>query len=88
MTLTTTLSSLGLSVGNSFDFDIWSAGGTPSDGAFDVAANSSPAPFGENFSSAYDAGSNVFTYTVVPEPTTAALGLLASAILIGRRKQY
>jgi hypothetical protein len=88
VTLTTTLSSLGLSLGDSFDFDVWSAGGTGTDGAFDVLANPNPAPFGEDFSSPYNAGSNVYTYAVVPEPTTAILGMLAFATLLCRRKQY
>lgn len=93
VTLVTTLSSLGLSPGDSFDFDVWSAGGTGTDGAFDVLANTNPAPFGEDFSSAYDAGSNVYTYSVtpVPEPTTIVLGLLSFVALLGvapRRKVH
>lgn len=84
--LTTTLAALGLSLGDSFKFDVWSAGGTGSDGAFDVSANPNPAPFGEDFSSPYDAGNNVFTYTVVPEPSTMAMGLFSVAALLIRRK--
>jgi hypothetical protein len=86
VTLTTTLAALGLSVGDSFNFDVWSAGGTGSDGAFDVLANPNPAPFGEDFSSPYDAGNNVYTYSVVPEPSTMALGLFIVTALLTRRK--
>lgn len=86
VTLTTTLASLGLSIGDTFDFDVWSAGGTGTDGAFDVLANPNPAPFGEDFSSPYDAGTNVFSYTVVPEPATAILGLCGLVAFAVRRR--
>ena len=86
VTLTTTLAALGLSMGDSFDFDVWSAGGTHTDGAFDALANPNPTPFGEDFSSPYNAGANVFQYTVVPEPASLALGLLSVTALLMRRK--
>lgn len=83
--LTTTLASLGLSNGDSFAFDVWSSGGTPTDSAVDALANPLATAAGNDWVSAYDAGNNVFHYTVVPEPASLALGVLGLATLLTRR---
>ena len=87
VTLTTTLASLGLMPGETFNFDVWSAGGTGTDGPFDALANPNPTQFGEDFSTPYDAGSNVYSYTVaVPEPSSIVLGLLSVVALLSLQR--
>lgn len=82
VTLNVKLSDLGLSVGNTFQFDAFTSGGGGGDGAVDSLGNPNPqiADWG-NASEAHNQ-----RYTVVPEPasmTALALGALA---LIRRRK--
>jgi len=89
VTLTTTLASLGLSVGNSFFFDVSTSGGTPTDSAIDALANPNPTAGSSDWVSPYDSGANVYQYTVtaVPEPTTIAFGLLGVTALCTLRKR-
>lgn len=83
VTLTTTLASLGLSSGDTFAFDIWSSGGTGTDGAWDALANPNPTAASGDYNSPYDSGANVFQYTVtaVPEPSATVLGAAGLALL-------
>ena len=71
VTLSVPLSYLGLTVGNSFTFDVYSSGGGGGDGAVDALGN--PAITITNWGDSYNSGANVNSYTVVPEPATAAL---------------
>jgi hypothetical protein len=64
VTLTTTLASLGLAVGDSFFFDISSSGGTPTDSAVDALANPNPTVASGDWVTPYDSGTNVYQYTV------------------------
>lgn len=87
VTLTTTLASLGLSFGDSFSFDVSSSGGTPTDSAVDALANPDPTVASGDWVTAYDSGLNVYSYTVVPEPTTIVLGVLGVAAFRVLRKR-
>lgn len=89
VTLTTTLTSLGLAPGDSFFFDVSSSGGTPTDSAVDALANPNPTAASGDWVSAYDSGANVYQYTVtpVPEPTAIALGVLGVTALCVLRKR-
>jgi hypothetical protein len=81
VTLTYDLASLGLSVGNSFNFDVYTSGGGGGDSAVDSLANPSqsisdwPGPYSSTLT---------VSYTVVPEPSTLALVALGGLMLLGR----
>jgi hypothetical protein len=82
VTLTVKLADLGLSPGNSFNFDVYSSGGGSTDGAVDALAN--PSQTIANWSDPYNSASpNVRSYTVVPEPSTFALLALGGLALVG-----
>lgn len=84
VTLTTTLASLGLSMGDSFVFDVWTTGGGGTDSAVDALAN--PLQTVANWSDPYTSGS-ALQYTVVPEPTVFALAALgATGLYLLRRR--
>jgi hypothetical protein len=80
VTLTTPLSSLGLSVGNTFNFDVYTSGSGGGDSAVDALANPSqsiadwPGPY---------SSTTTFSYTVIPEPSTLTLVGLACLALVG-----
>jgi hypothetical protein len=89
------LSALGLSLGNSFKFDVWTSFGSPQS-AYDALGNPSTppgaAPFsGGSYDAATAAGSTLSMYTVaaVPEPGTLAIaimgGLCLAAVGVRRR---
>ena len=73
VTFETTLASLGLSVGDTFVFDVFTSGGNDWDGALDALSDASTIG---DWGTAYDSTSTL-QYTVVPEPAT--LGLLGMA---------
>jgi len=84
VTLTTSLAVLGLSVGDSFVFDVWTTGGGGTDSAID--ALSDPATTVADWAGPY-ASQSALQYTVVPEPavfTLAALG--TGALWLFRRR--
>jgi hypothetical protein len=83
-TLVVPLAYLGLSPGNSFSFDIYSAGGGGTDSANDASSN--PLQSTSGWSGPYNS-TVVSQYTVVPEPATLALaGLACAGTLLRRRK--
>ena len=77
--ITVALADLGLSVGNTFTFDVFSSGGGGGDGAVDALSSATPSI--TTWGGSYDTGGNGLQYTVGPEPSTLALlggaGLLA-----------
>lgn len=84
VTITYPYASLGLSPGSSFLFDVYTTGGTPTDGAIDALGN--PGVTVGNWGDPYNSGSAVNSYTIaaVPEPTTLALLGVGASLLIGR----
>jgi hypothetical protein len=74
VTLTTTLASLNLSVGQTFNFDVYTCGGTGTDSAWDALANPNPTLASGNYTNAYDSGTNVYQYTVTGPVLTNAFG--------------
>ena len=84
ITITVPLASLGLSPGNTFNFDVYTTGGNGGDTAVDALAN--PGIAGANWGDPYDSGANVVSYTVtpVPEPTSLAMLGLGASLVISR----
>ena len=84
ITYTMSLSSLGLSIGDTFFFDAFSSGGGSGDSAIDALANPSVSVTG--WGGPYNSTSN-FSYTVVPAPGAIALIGLAGGLLARRRRR-
>ena len=85
-TLTVPLAALGLEDGESFDFDVYSAGGGGTDSANDASSN--PQQSTSGWAGPYDSGTNVTRYTVVvPEPATLGLLAVGALTLLARRRQ-
>ena len=85
LTYTYSLATLGVTVGDTIYFDAYSSGGGGGDGAIDALANSaqSIAGWGGSYTSS---GSNLNSYTVIPEPSTGVLmGLGVAGLLVVRR---
>ena len=84
VTISYPFASLGLSLGNSFVFDVYTSGGGGTDGAVDALSNPNQtiANWGDN----YNSGSLVSSYTLtaVPEPTALALLGIGASLVIGR----
>jgi hypothetical protein len=85
VTLTLDFASLGLSLSDSFTFDVYSSGGGGGDGAVDSLAlgTSSITNWGDSYQTS---SSNALSYTLIPEPSTALLGALGTLALLRRRK--
>ena len=85
LTYTYSLATLGVTVGDTIYFDAYSSGGGGGDGAVDALANSaqSISDWGNSYTSS---GSNLNSYTLVPEPSTGMLmGLGVAGLLVVRR---
>lgn len=78
VSLTTTLASLGLAVGDTFAFDVYTSGGTGTDSAVDALANPLPTGASGNWVSPYDSAANVYQYTLTnpapPQPPPTGVG--------------
>jgi opacity protein-like surface antigen len=81
-TITLPLAELGLALGDSFVFDVYSSGGGGSDSAVDSLALASPSIL--DWGDAYTTPSTL-SYTVVPEPAALALIAVGGLALIRRR---
>jgi hypothetical protein len=84
VTITYPFASLGLNLGNTFTFDVYTSGGGSGDGAVDALSN--PSQSIANWGDYYNSGSLVgsYTLTAVPEPTSLALLGIGAALVIGR----
>jgi hypothetical protein len=78
ITLTVPLGYMGLGVGSSFLFDVYTSGGGGGDGAVDALGI--PTPSITDWGNPYNSGNNVQSYTVIPEPGTFTL-LVLSVVL-------
>lgn len=85
VTLTVPLSYMGLGVGSTILFDLYSSGGGGGDSAVDALGN--PAPSITDWGNPYNSGSNILTYTVVPEPASIALVGLAGLAGVGAMRR-
>ena len=81
--ITIPLASLGLSVGNTFAFDVYSSGGGGGDSAVDALSSATPSI--TSWGGPFTTGAGALQYTVVPEPSTMALIGIAGALLAARR---
>lgn len=81
------LSDLGLDVGDTFNFDVYTGWSTGY--AMDAVGLNDGTLTQNDWASAYDSGGNVLSYTVVPEPSifAGALGLFAGFLVFFRRRQ-
>jgi hypothetical protein len=76
------LASVGLSVGNTFTFDVWTQ--SSGNNVFDALSDGVSRSWNND---PFDTGGNALSYTVaVPEPGTLALLGVGSLLLIARRK--
>jgi len=84
VTWTIPQTSLGLTIGNSFNFDVYTAGGGGGDSANDASSNASQSTTG--WSGPYNSSTNVsnYTLTAIPEPGVLGLFGLAGLALIRR----
>ena len=80
--LTTTLASLGMGIGDTFTFDVWTTAGGGTDSAID--ALSDPSQTISEWNAPYNSTSTL-TYTLIPEPATLSLVLVGLGVAALRR---
>jgi hypothetical protein len=87
VTFSVPLSALGLAVGDTFNFDVYTGWSTGY--AMDAVGLSDGTLTQNDWASAYDSGGDVLSYTVVPEPSLYALslGLVMGFLIFLRRRQ-
>jgi hypothetical protein len=78
VTLTVPLGYLGLGVGDTILFDVYTSGGGGGDGAVDALGN--PNPSISDWGTYYNSENTVLSYTVVPEPGTLVLVTLSAVL--------
>jgi hypothetical protein len=86
VTLSFKFAGLGLSLGNSFNFDVYTSGGGTGDSAVDALAN--PAQTINDWGVAYDSGANVDSYTLVAAPEPGACAILGLGALVMVRRLF
>ena len=84
ITYTANFAGMGLAIGNTFQFDVYTSGGGSGDGAIDALGN--PAQSIANWGDPYNSGSLVVSYTLVPEPAALALLGMGAAMMLRRRR--
>jgi len=84
ITYTANFAGMGLAIGNTFQFDVYTSGGGGGDGAIDALGN--PNQTVADWGNSYDSGSLVVSYTLVPEPAALALLGMGAAMLLRRRR--
>jgi len=72
---------LGLSVGNTFNFDVYSST-TGNDNVLDALASAGSMSWNSN---PFDSGAGVYSYTVIPEPGTITVLSASLLLLVARR---
>jgi hypothetical protein len=83
LTLTVKLADMGLSPGNTFNFDVYTSGGGGGDSAVDSLAN--PAQSIANWGDAYNSVlQDTYTVAAIPEPSTFALVALGGLVALRR----
>ncbi|MGN6553164.1 MAG: PEP-CTERM sorting domain-containing protein [Verrucomicrobiota bacterium] len=84
LTVSLQFAGLGLALGNSFNFDVYTAGSGSGDGAMDALGNPNQTIGG--WGDAYDSGNlvNSYTLTAVPEPSSFALLGVGALVLLRR----
>ena len=86
VTWTVSLTSMGLSLGDTFLFDAYSSGGSDPDSAVDALANPNISVTGWNGPYTSGGSNPIYSYTVVPAPGAVALLGLAG-LIAGRRRR-
>lgn len=88
-TITTSLASLGLSAGQSFNFDVYTTGGGGGDSANDAAANplQSIADWPGPYTTPLSGDGAALPYTTVPEPTSLGLVAVSALALAGASRR-
>lgn len=88
VSFTFNLSDLGLSAGQTIDFDVYTTGSGGSDGANDALANPNQtiADWPDSYTTPASGTGGQLQFTIVPEPTTSLLAALTGLFLLRRRR--